>query len=861
MVVPVRGEAGLALARQKWARILSLTAGTTRYRFYPLKYSPNRLLALFMKSKTQEQKDRYAFAIEFAARQRSERLPIVTLRTWLKQHDLSKQKGLAESLNSIPPAQWQDTLKSLAARGWTEDNLNHWIWILSGENGDVRVDRILSRNEALPIFLLFLLFRNDEVFREQKSLISMMNYIKTFYIMVEPSPPNAPKKLTPHRFMILLSRLIMHTRRVAPRSLVTVARFAKDYITEIPNHFGDRSYRYQCLVFNTALTLLRKQVANQPLMNMEFNWRAQRILLAMSDGLETPLIIARRSYRAIRQVLIGMRRSGEERAVARRYAKTWPPYRQDFDGVDATRTPEDDYSRSYRAGRLMTEAGYEEDQYDHALNTLGGMNDGSPTIQTRSQAPKQWEGEEESKNLYSLWAMNIRATRNTQEAWSEFRRFADRTGTRPNFQVYGEMILKLVADDADPDLEPLPGDARENLPIHDANYSPYELARLAPPTLAELYGQMMNQGIKPRGHYLYKMVAHAKSLEEGIRYLVDSDLPELNINHLLYAGEPQHRTLQKVPLLAFSSYITLLCRLQPRWQDAGQIPTNELTRIRRAIQLASIRLRPDTTEGVTFRPPWYAIMRALAYPKFAVKNGPEWENNVEVLTMFMHVLGKVRKTIGLDSEMFTFFGRVVQKTALSRLKVLQGALPPGVTADPETPLIPYAPMILEALKGHFAMLTTPAKLNHLVATQQEFKQPIGPVHLHIYMRALACLDDQVSMTELMVWIFDHWEYIEKESERMGVRGPWAMGKTLCAFQAFAGPRLSDEQRAELDARMDQITNLTGSWRWPTAKEIDKYISFIPGGTSQKLRQRALAKPWDPLADINNTEEQSDGKTE
>ncbi|KAI1636016.1 hypothetical protein F4809DRAFT_641879 [Biscogniauxia mediterranea] len=843
-----RGEL-LAATRQRTSQILSRLAGSTRHRFYPLKHSPNRILALYLRSKNREQRARYAAAVEYAARQRSERLPIATLRAWLKQQDLSGQEQLSENLLSIPPAQWNDILKSLAARGWTEDHLNHWIWILSGENGDVRVERILSREESQPIFILLLLFRSDEVFRKPKSLISMMDYISKYYIFTSTSHPSAPKKMTPHRFNILLSRLVMHTQRIAPRWLVNVAKFARDYITEIPRHFGDRAYRYQCLVFNTALVLLKRQAPNEPLANMEFNWRAQRVLLAMSDGLEEPLAISRRSYRAIRQVLIGMRRTGDERAVARRYAKSWPPYRQDFDGVDAMRTPEDDRSRSIKAGVLMTEAGYEKDNYDRALDTLGGMGDSSPTIQTRSQAPKEWE-KEEGGNSYTLWAMNIRATRNTQEAWRAFRRYADRTGARPNYQVYGEMFLKLIADDADPDFEPLPGDARENLPTYDANYSPYELARLAPPTVAQLYDYMVSQGVKPRGHYLYKLVAHAKSVEEGCRYLMDSDLNPSSISHVMFDEELNHRVLQRLPLLAFTSYVTLLCRLQPRWQGDQRIPANELMRIRRAIKLANARLAPHTTEGITFRPPWYAILRALARPQIAVRNGPEWENDVEALTMFLDVLTQVQKTVGIDAEFFLLFGRAVHKAALSRLKALQDSLPPGLTADTETPLIPFAQNMLQALKGVFSFLTTPTKLKYMATSQVEFKQPIGPVHLHTYMRALACLDDQGSMIELAIWIFDHWEYVTREAERIGARGPRMMAKTLCAFQAFAGPSLSDEQKAELDARMNQVTQSSGSWRWPTAEEIKNYTQFDARGMSQRLEQRALAKSWDPLADLD-----------
>ncbi|KAK5625230.1 hypothetical protein RRF57_000946 [Xylaria bambusicola] len=242
----------------------------------------------------------------------------------------------------------------------------------------------------------------------------------------------------------------------------------------------------------------------------------------MSDGLRKPLIINKASYQAIRQVLIGLKKSGEERAVALRYTKSWPPYRQDFDGRDTKRSVEDDRSRSVKAGVLMQEAGYPADEFDRALDVLGGTNEGSPTIQTRSLPPKQWTGKAGEQNIYSRWAMSIRATRNSQEAWGAFNRFAEKSGLAPTLPVYTEMFVKLQAAPLDPESsgDLLPGDSRETFPVHDANYSQYELARLSPPTVSELYAEMTSRGIRPSGHGLHNLIINARSVEEGLRYLM-----------------------------------------------------------------------------------------------------------------------------------------------------------------------------------------------------------------------------------------------------------------------------------------------------------------------------------------------------
>ncbi|KAI1505094.1 hypothetical protein F5X99DRAFT_369489 [Biscogniauxia marginata] len=845
----------LSYSRQRYGQTLSRMAGSSRHRFYPLKYPPNRILALYLRCRKDEQRKRYAAALAFAARQRSERLPIVTLQMLLRKQDLSGHKELSDALHSISPARWRDTLNSVAARGWAEDNLNHWVWLLSGENGDDRIARFLSTEEPKPIFLLLLLFRRDEIIRKPESLVATLEYVSKHYITIAPGSSAPAKMLTPHTFLILLSRLILHIQRLAPRSIVTLARFAKEYIKEIPKHYGPKAYRYQCLVFNTALQLFKRQASNQPLVNMEFNWRAQKLLLALSEGLEKPLVINKRSYRAIRQVLIGLKRSAEEKMAVRRSAKSWPPYRQDFDGVDARRMPEDDYTRSIKAGLLMAEAGYEPDNYDLALNTLGGMNDRSPTIPTRSQPPKEWKGEKKDWNLHTRWAMSIRATRNPQEAWRALRAFADQTSAPPNIQVYGEMFIKLLTENANPDLDPLPGDLRENFPVHDANYSPYELARLTPPTVAELYDQMISQGIKPEGHYLYTLVTHAGSVEEGLRYLTDSNIDPVSISQLGLFKEPSHRALQRIPLLAFRSYIHLLCRIQPARQGQQRLPTDDLMRIRHAMKLVSIRLIPDTTEGATFRPPWYIILRALARPHIAVKNGTETENDIEALSMFIDVLRAAQRSVGLDPEFLILFCRVVQKAASSRLKLLQETQP-TLPATEEPLLIPSAKSLSRALQTMFSSFTTPAELSRWVTSPMALKQPVGPVHLHGYMRALAFLDDQVAMMDLATWILDHWEYIEGEIERMGYRGRWMMARTMCAFHAFAGPSLSDKQKQELDLRMDRITASSPMWRWPTEDEVDYYVGVDKRGASQRLRKRVLAKSWHTAA-RQYTEEQED----
>ncbi|KAI1080411.1 hypothetical protein F5B20DRAFT_112412 [Whalleya microplaca] len=845
-------------SQSTWRETLSRMTASRRQRYPSLRYSPSRILSLRLKAKTAGQKKRYADAFRYGAQQRADRLPLLTLQSWLARQNIQDEPDVSASIHSISVYEWRDRLTALASRGWSKDDIDHWIWILSAENGDGRVQRFLSVETSKPIFLLLLLMRSDEIFRDAQSLLSLMDYTLKHYTSAPSSLAGAKQTLTVGQFLMALRRLVKHVQQLCPRSLVTVARFAADYIRDITPDTHANSYHHRCRVFSNALWLFKRPAAIQPVLNMEFNWRAQKHLLAVSDGLDTPLIVNRLSYRAIREVLIGLKKSKTEKAVALRYAKSWPPYRQDFDGLDAKRTAEDDYSRSVRAGILMKEAGYEEDDYDRALDALGGKGDASPTIQTRSLAPREWKDEKQEKNVYSLWAMMIRATRNPQEAWKAFNNPTYQEEHAPNYQVYAEMFIKLQARPLDSNSTALAGDTRENLPIHDANYSEYELARLSPPTVTELYDHMISHGVKPQGYLLRNLVINAESVEDGLRYLRDSGIDDAGVNALALYKEPSWSALQKTPLLAFSSYIQLLCRLQPDRRGREILLNEELYRIRHAINLVDLRLKPGSTQGATFRPPWYSILRALARPYVSIANCSQAQNDVQVLALSMEVCQLAKSRIGIDPDLFICLCRTVQKAAVSRLDSSQDSPFAGARGENLPALVPSAQATLQILKDIFARFAAPFGTNTEGRdVANKFWAPLGPAHLHTYMRALAFLEDTPGMVDLMRWMLTHQRYVDEEAERIGSRGQALIAKTLCAFHAFAGPTLTPEQQEELTARMDRVAEDGGAWGWPAEEDVDNYIQSDLRGGSRRLQARILARSWQISSSQLDGEEELD----
>ena len=738
---------------------------------------------------------------------------------------LSRYEGLRAIIHGTNPRAWQDRLNSLASQGWDEEKLDHVVWILSAKTADARIERFVSSNAPKPLFLTKVLVQSDQYIRNPESLRAMIDYIQRVHTSyAEDVHPSA--KLRTNDFVQLLTRLIRHAQRLSPSAVEDLGDLTRWYIQSIHleppvngNQYDSNGYYKRCRVFNYALDLFSRPAPMQPLLNREFSWRSQCLLLHMSDTMARPLVIEKTSYRAIRKVLIGLKKSTAERWVAMRYSKSWPPYRQDFDGHDAKRTHLDDQSRSVKAGSLMTAAGYAEDDYDRALGALGGMTLGSPTVQTRSQPPKEWRNDESRQNFYTMWAMKIRSTRNAQEAWRQFNTFTD---TEPNLQIYAEMFMKIQPSRAR--VEAIPqcyaGDAREASPIHEGNLSEYELARLNPPTVGDLYSRMMHHEIRPGGTCLRHLVSIADTVEQGLDYLRDSLIDPEAVSQLrVGATRLDYGVLKRIPLLVFSSYIHLLCNKQPN-RGRGEYRQNrafgELRYVRHAIELVKTRLRPNTSEWAFFRPAWQMICKALSRPYVAVLGGSELGNAREALHMFLEFQELAERAIGPDLEIFIYLCRALQKVLILQY-------PDGMPTQNDE-LMGEAHRRMTGIFGKFS--------SHVAQPDTRLFQSIGPVHLHTYMRTLAICGDEEKMTNLMDWTLRNKSYFDSEMERIG-KGQSMLAKTLCAFEAFT--RMREDQRAHLNT-------LLQDWRWPTPEEVQDYVEADTTGISQKLYEQANGMP-------------------
>lgn len=539
---------------------------------------PEHALALWMRYRESPRlicEQKHWDVIRQATESLSTDVRILTLQL-LQARDLLRHgagDGAARAFS--PPAISAARLAKVAAEGYTMADIELCAWVVAGDSPDDRLSRFLSegRKTARMPFLLLQVIHPMESFGSAASLQSLLDHVQKYHVALPESRGDGQRGmvgrfLAPNAFETLVERLVHHCARLFPRGFVQVGQLVQDWLSKSsvaleplidgPAHI----YALQCRIFNRSLDLLSRPAQNRPRANRHFNWEGQKRVFAASGKVGRPFIVNRRAFAATREVLVGLRKSPAERDAASRYSHTWPPYRRDMDGMDQRADPLDTLSRSVRSGIIARESGYAADLYAQALDVLGGTApDLSPTIQVRSLPPpgrpgkSNADGSRSDDGFYALWAAMIRATRNPVEAWSRFRSppAVDHDGAvgsstqgsarQPTLEIYGEMFSKLLEEshdehehdhhgdmyldkpsaDADRPTPLLPGDVPRAFPGvgDDPHLSPFERARLEPPTVAELYERMLASGIRPRGEVLATLLRRAaRTRADTVAYLL-----------------------------------------------------------------------------------------------------------------------------------------------------------------------------------------------------------------------------------------------------------------------------------------------------------------------------------------------------
>jgi DNA (cytosine-5)-methyltransferase 1 len=856
-------------------------------------YSPSKVIGMLHRWRNRAwtpQQWRLARAI---AGNRSLRLPVLTAQAFLRRHALlARRRGVELKIERYlgGTEEWKTRLAELESQtGASEADVKQWLWILSPESGDVKIQRFLRSKCRKPLFLLQLLLAKDKKIHEPATFLGLLQFMRENYVLADrpqdelnhPAYKDQGRSVTWWHYLVFLYRLVWHCREGWPAAMPLLARLTADYIGTMRLDSKARAltgYQARSLVLNKSLQYFSWPARVRPIDHMEHNWAAQRHLLRLAATTEPPLVMDQNGYRAVRTVLIALGKTKGEAKNADRAAKTWPPYRRTLDGIDERRDPEDDLSRSAKAGMLVRAAGYSDDIVDRALSALGGSTFGqAPTIQTRSLPPAFYSGRLASQNIYSEWAVQVRATRNAREAWLVFENPPE-PGIRPTAQIYGEMFEKLYARPATESPAIRAGDAKEVFPVHDGNLSEFEIARLTPPSPEELYDHMLLQDkLRPTGYCLAVLIRNSSSKMMALRYLGDSPykpyIAALKVP-VSKADPASLKALSQLPLNIFNAWIAMLCRLHTRapreqsvsshsFEDAKNAGTTaadanghakhhlesrEISQmphdgsIPEAIALATAFQAHNAKAAHHDRLPWHTIMQALAGRKMLYSRMGAEHNAVETLVTFLRLYERTAAAKGIDPVAFEALCLVIRKT----LKLTTFEKAEGGRMVPRPYVSGVAAIEELVFRAHryavrtFAALTSPVPANELrqgdapqgaeprAGEVEEVDDGVTPGMLrynvvgrsvHKYMLALACCGDGAGMVRLMDWLLDGWdrEYVREEAKTAHSLDYHYTMRTIAYFAEMggAGDLVDSGEMDRLRQRLDDMRWEKGcTWFWP-----------------------------------------------
>ncbi|KAL1843575.1 hypothetical protein VTJ49DRAFT_858 [Mycothermus thermophilus] len=820
----------------------------TAYSKAHTRYSPTKIIGMLHRWRNRTWKPRQWRLARAIARNRTLRPAFLAAQAFLRRQVLlarcrGEELKIERYLGSTK--EWKSRLANLERQtGITEADIKQWLWILAPESGDTQLQRFLASQCRKPLFVLQILLAKDKKIREPATFVGVVKYVRENYVLDDrppdkarhPAYKNRARDLTWFHFLALLYRLVWHCREEWPAGMPLLASLTADYIgtmrLDTPYARALMGLQARSTVLNKALGYMAWPARIRPFDHMEHNWAAQRRLLQLAATLEPPLVIDRNGYRSVRSVLIALSKTKGEAKTVERAALTWPPYRRVLDGIDEQRDPEDDLSRSAKAGILKRAAGYSDETVDRALNALGGSIFGdAPTIQTRSLLPAFYSDERASENLYTEWTAKIRATRNAREAWKVFQ-IPPMPGIRPTAQVYGEMFEKLFAKPVTESPFLRPGDVKESFPVHDGNLSEFEIARITPPSPEELYERMMHRDhVRPVGFCLATLVRNAPSRAAALRYLDDSPLQPLIQALRVPVSEvdaEDMRQLTRIPVRIFNAWIELLCRLhkRPRMEKVkdhrGAAEQPRVGFIPEAIALASRFQAHNARMAHHDKAPWHSIMEALAGPKILYsRRGPEF-NNLETLVTFMKLFERTTASKGIDPISFEAL-EIAAKGPCEEMLFRAHAHAVSAFAALTEPIPTETPQL-----GGVGHETSDEEWEEEVEEREnEYEREeekedrwatpgmprfnvIGRP-LYRYMVALAVCGDRREMVRVMDWLLDGWEqeYV-RESAKMAYHIDYRYTMRMIEYFAEIGKVWIEPEEVErIRLRLEELRREKG----------------------------------------------------
>ncbi|KAL9598739.1 MAG: hypothetical protein Q9219_004297 [cf. Caloplaca sp. 3 TL-2023] len=732
----------------------------------------------------------------------------------------------------------EEFVASLAVMGYGLQDLAAWHWILSGntaEDAATRFENFMRTStgistdfQPVPVFIFSrVLLRNDvgsrALYRLLRQAWQILESSKQRQIETDTRSTQKPlKSIGLDAAMVLIVRLLRHARRVWPAVCVQIAQLWITYagasqVAKVPGQDVrlEKDAIRLSFYYNRVLSLLALPPNESPYRSLRYRQSAQFMVIRQMNDIDPPLTISREGYRAVVRVQLAHRKTRQEQTWARLKARSWPPWKEDKLGVDASIGVEYGVSRASASLRRMMEAGYGPLDWEKSAGILAGWDtDQSPTIQTRSvaipsgfshtsdglqQAMSQTGAERSEMDTDAIWVARIRATRTLQEAWTCFLACKNQRVCLTS-QVYHAIFEKVVFERkrerghmyggphpqaVTGNSSPLPGDGKEVFePSSSRNQA---LSTQEPiPSYGQLCQRMINDRVRPSGRLLAFLLSRATTYDHGMRLLEVSNLSD-SIKRVLAPW--------KVPPVPD---VGDLLQSIPEWFFAAHV----------------------------YLPPWTSLLRLLAQPTTViVAQETSLDDYAQAIPKFHKACQVVEcmDTMGMDLDYagFRFLCRAFEQALLSARHIHAASHNHGERRRAQIILEDGLALIKPRFWRLFQPIEGPPEGNTILSGRDSplpssepsakqipqyprlFRVP-HPAQLHTYLRLLGRYPDYDGIVDLIRWASTFSSEIMEEAKETqnGLRD---MRICLTAARAFIEQPLVDYD--DVRKRSEKVTTL------------------------------------------------------
>lgn len=811
----------------------------------------------------------------------------------LQKPTSSQQESVAtgelESLKQIASRQEEiianESLTHLGTRGYGLHDLAAWRWILNGkttEDAAMRFQILMKPPiemaddfSPVPIFVfLRLLLRNDMSWRAFALLLHQSWQIlgSLDQRKLEDNPKITLQSTSTQRslqsigldaLVVLVARLLRHARRVWPAACADIAQLWTDHarVGQVirpmeQDMMTARDATRLSFCYNRILSLLALPPNESPFQSLHHRQRAQFMVIRQMNAFNPPLAINREGYSGVTRVQLAHRKTHQERKWARLKARSWPPWKEDKLGVDASIGVDQGISQASNSLRQMAEAGYGPLDWEKSAGILAGWDtDRSPTIQTRSAIiPRtflpqlhrkgnkipQGEAGAQEQDVDAIWAARIRSTRTLQEAWTCFLICIDQKISltsliyhaifekviseekRNRGELHGNVSLHAITEEE----TPLPGDGKEVFASSTSQNQAIS-TREPLPRFDTLLSRMVDDQIRPSGRFLALLLNHARKFDEGVKILEASDLSDSMKKVLLVWREPPvldvENLLRRLPDWLFAAYIGFLCKFAyVRRRDKLALSKNHHA-CTQDIYAAALLLRHAfklvIKRSPFYLPPWVSILKLFARAKAVVViKKASLHPHAQAIPKFHRAcrLLEYMDAVGLDLDFAGFkqfckvfktavvFARHILSTSDDRRErsTAQALLKDGLSLVKTRfwRIVQITDNVRGGRRPFIESSRPLLKPAHGIEETRELPK-LGrvphPAQLHDYIRLLGQYPDYEGLVDIVRWMSTFSEAILEEA-RESSNGLTAMRTCLTAIRAFVEQPLAEYTRAGND---------------------------------------------------------------